>query len=867
MTFIEQWRRELRHSLSEFVRPAAEVKGIDFTYGLLATAVLWPIRERVQAYDGDALDAIRELAGVPGKHILKAVQGWGEDRLAAARSLGVQAAENPELRETLNALLETFAPAILSDPLTAQAGTDSIAVAQQIRAALVNIGGTITIEELNIQLPQHLEIPPPPVETLFDYLLNMLRGQDFLLCFDDFHFMDDDPLLLQLVERLRDVVAEGEMAIVVTSRRVPDFVRIAEFKMLTGLTLADTRQLLLQRGLALPDKLAADLHAQTAGNAEFLTLAIDALQQSDDPARLIGRLAETDDMERYLLQEVDEHLQEDEREVMGAIAVLLAYPGTRAALEAILNGRNVRATLRQLRDRHLLITHESAAGKAYGQHAMVQAFYYDLLGRPQKRQMHQRAGEYYEMDEKDWLKAARHYERAGEYGKAAELATADVWALINEGQALPLHDLLERLNASPLVVEQGLQVALALGQLCTFVGDREDAEASYQKVLASLAQFPDTPAADVLIARVCRGMGELLEQESPHEALHWLQRGLAELVEDDSLEGAALHIHSGTVQMHLGNYPEALQALASGLERLPQGPSQLRANALKNLAAVYMFQGDIERSTAHSLQALESSQQLHDHFQAASILINLGVTKYIDGDWASGIADLKQGLAAAERLGSAKITTSLEVNLGIAYINTAEDDLAFDHLQRGLDLARKHQLHQIATIALLRLADLHIRRGEWEPAQNWLQEAKQLAVAIDVESSLTGICSGLAELQLARGEIAAALEDAHRSVDLARELGEDLEEGSNLRVLGQVLLASGQQQSALDAFAQSLALLEDEDIYEAARTKMQWGAALLANGDSDRGKALLQEAQATFAQLGAARDLTLTAAILQSHSI
>ena len=118
----------------------------------------------------------------------------------------------------------------------------------------------------------------PPSETLFDYLLQMVRGRDYLLCFDDFHHVDDDPLLNQLVERLRDALTSGEIAIIVTGRRMPEFVQLAEFPPLAGLSQEDMRRLLHMREIEMADELQERLHRYTGGNAEFLVLAIDALQ-------------------------------------------------------------------------------------------------------------------------------------------------------------------------------------------------------------------------------------------------------------------------------------------------------------------------------------------------------------------------------------------------------------------------------------------------------------------------------------------------------------------------------------------------------------------------------------------------------------
>jgi hypothetical protein len=43
---------------------------------------------------------------------------------------------------------------------------------------------------------------PPPTEVLLDYLFQSLRGQAYTLCLDDWHLVEEDPLLEQLVERL-----------------------------------------------------------------------------------------------------------------------------------------------------------------------------------------------------------------------------------------------------------------------------------------------------------------------------------------------------------------------------------------------------------------------------------------------------------------------------------------------------------------------------------------------------------------------------------------------------------------------------------------------------------------------------------------
>ena len=158
----------------------------------------------------------------------------------------------------------------------------------------------------------------PPPELLLDYLFHMLRGQGYLLFFDDFHHVDDDPLLSQFIERLQPALKAGEIDVIIAAQRRPSFVHEDDFVLLDGLTLADLRGLVTRRGLDLSDELIETLLAYTEGNAELVMLALDALRRAKEPARLMGRLSESDQVERFLVKEVDLGLTDEERNVLSA---------------------------------------------------------------------------------------------------------------------------------------------------------------------------------------------------------------------------------------------------------------------------------------------------------------------------------------------------------------------------------------------------------------------------------------------------------------------------------------------------------------------------------------------------------------------
>jgi tetratricopeptide (TPR) repeat protein len=521
--------------------------------------------------------------------------------------------------------------------------------------------------------------------------------------------------------------------------------------------------------------------------------------------------------------------------------------------------------------------------------AIVRYFYYDLMGKRERQAMHRRAGEYYETEEPHVLRAARHFQEAREHGRAAQLATANIWTMINQGQARPLRHLLERFSAQQLDPVQWAALNIARGEIYMLTQETRLARESHEEALSRLAALPHTPSVRELQARACRLMGDLLIYESPQDALDWLHRGLAELaITSDTLpsdapspadlgqldgqpadlaeghmreEGAILHLLAGSAHIYMGDYPEALHTVQTGLELLPEGPSQRRVTGLINLGVICGCRGDLERGKAFTLRAFEISQQLHDHFQMITILDNLGSFKCLDGDWEGAIADYQQGLVLAERLGSLAQRTRLALNLGSVYLRKGDHAGAGELFSASLDTARKSKLFKYVLTGLIDLADLHLHQGKPESAAPLLTEAEHLALEKNTRYQLPEIYRLWAKVQLAGGQSQAMLEYAERSVNLARDLQMPLEEGASLRTLGQGLLASERHQAALAAFEESLVLLAN-DPYQAARTKMQWGLALNP-GESEQGMSLLREARATFEALGAQRDLTEADDILE----
>jgi DNA polymerase III delta prime subunit len=309
--------------------------------------------------------------------------------------------------------------------------------------------------------------PPLPPALLLDSLVQEFRGQGFVLCLDNLHRVEDDPLINYFFDRLRPALGRGNATLIVTAQRTPPFVSRDDIRELSGLSLEDTVEFLALHGIPVTqdakgsvfqaDDLRdiknlmthdaiATLHERTGGNPTFLTIAVNALRRCSGPLQLLQHLSAVSDAERFLVDEIDDQLTEEERSVMSAVAVLMSYSGTRGAIESVLDGQNVRRTLRELRRRHLLNVREDEHGRNYKLNSLVRIFYYDMLSQRERQEMHCRAGAYYEKQEPDALKAILHYEKAGHVKHALRLIEAHTQALIAAGQARPLRLVLERLG-------------------------------------------------------------------------------------------------------------------------------------------------------------------------------------------------------------------------------------------------------------------------------------------------------------------------------------------------------------------------------------------------------------------------------------
>ncbi|MEM7132850.1 MAG: tetratricopeptide repeat protein [Chloroflexota bacterium] len=701
------------------------------------------------------------------------------------------------------------------------------------------------------------QLPPP--EILQDYLLQTLPDNSFLLCLDDLHFVQADPILNQFLTRLQPSLGSNGLRLLITTRSQPDFIQTEDDKALDGLSDVDTYHFVNQRGIHLNDDALNRLYIHTEGNPQFLTLAVNALRTVSDIDDFLKLLTKSDNIERYLMNAVDTHLSDDERLIMGAVATLQGYPGSRDLFEAILERDDIARIIYTLTTRNLLTSQiENESGKrSYGQHAIVQAFYYGLLGRRTRLAQHQRAGAYYDEVENDKLAAARHYHLAEAYSLSAQLAALDHGEeLIGRGEIGPLRSLLERFSKDHLPDELWVAVNGTLGRIYWFTGESEQARNVLQNALEILERCTDSPLVNRLRTRTNRFMAVLEKSRVPDEALIWVYRGLEAIdPSEDADEAAQLHIIAGNINVGLGNFTAARESLDRGQTLLSSYPSHVQIDALMGLAKLYGAQGKIEPCRTHSMRALALSEELHDYHCMTIILNQLAYTQQYVGEWHDAINSWHKALDLAFQMGNSQQQISVTLNLGVTYKDMGEDEQALGHLKRALGRAKEDgQFREFALYCHCSLADLYLRQEDINAALSEITEAEQLVEEMGYGMLRPYVQQFWSRAYLAQQQLESALVYAENACTLADQQNAATTQGTCRRVYGQVLAALNRPHSALRQYEVAIHHLA-ENPYDLARTHLEQAKTMIALGENIEGELLLGKSMEVFAQLGAKREL------------
>jgi Tfp pilus assembly protein PilF len=549
------------------------------------------------------------------------------------------------------------------------------------------------------------------------------------------------------------------------------------------------------------------------------------------------------DIERYLMTQVDADLSEVERAALGGVAALLGHAGSQDVIEAMLDQGGLRRTLGGLCDRSLLTAAEGAAGREYSLHAIMRAFYYDLLGERGRRALHRRAADHYAGAEPDPLRAALHALRAGEPARAATAAVGHVRAAINAGQASALAHLLAQIPAERLDPPLRAAAQTAEAELLALLGEYAPARARLEQAIEAGDTLGDPPAAQ---ARRLRLLAMVLQRTSQYaEAAATCRAGLARLAAQPlpSLDVAQLYVQLAEVLMKHAQLAPAEAACAAGLAALPPAPAAPveRISLLQRQAMIAGERGQNAAAAAGLEQALALARQAGDQWLIAAILHNLGACAYDMGQVPRSEAYFHESLALKEQLGDLMGRVASMNHLGAIQMARGEYVTALEMFEACLQIGERVQASYIQSVSLRNIGAIQIRQGYLGEANSVLGRARALSQSADDRIGEVDALCRLGEAALAASDSAGAHAYGLAARQLAREADLSADEGWAMRVIGEALTAQGQLVAAEAELAAAWLLQADAgDTYEQAQILAAQSRLAHAAGDGQRARRLAQ---------------------------
>jgi transcriptional regulator with GAF, ATPase, and Fis domain/Tfp pilus assembly protein PilF len=320
------------------------------------------------------------------------------------------------------------------------------------------------------------------------------------------------------------------------------------------------------------------------------------------------------------------------------------------------------------------------------------------------------------------------------------------------------------------------------------------------------------------------------------------------------LRDTALHVDLGHTEMCLG-----LTALRTGdwnaaREHIESAISTYRradfpdgmARAYNNLSLVYKNQCRFKEAARFLEQALRLSERTGQYHDAATYVHNLGLVHEKMGDWDLAEEHYRRSLQMHTEVGfPAGRARSLSCLGNLLRKRGAWAD-SEALIRESLAIASERGYPRETVLAHEALGDWCMDRGQCEAGRNEYETALALADQVAPESDLTSeLLRRLGDAALRAGDLAAAERHGERALQVSRRLGDRIEEGCSLRLLGLVSAEHGDMSAARERITLAGELLARiGKRYELAKLHLAAGVAWRKRARKGKSRAILEESVA-----------------------
>lgn len=676
-------------------------------------------------------------------------------------------------------------------------------------------------------------------------LSNGLNNPDILLCFDEAHFLSQEPAAMNWLARMISSTRAHTLLISRENLALAGFGHMV----LTGLTAEELSDLVQRFGMEMDSMQMERLLLKTQGNPMLLRLVIGYLRdQQGNPGAFIDHLEAQPQVTTFLLESVLHELSVESWELLRLLSVLrrpidLLDAKIVEKIQSRLDKFSLRLVLTELESRHLV------NDPAYATlHPVIRDYVRaELTADPPKaKQVHQLASSLYDTPGGDIVEAGFHYLMAGDLERVTQVLANQSEDIISRGlsdAALQVVD--ESLSQVRRMGESGaymLRHLLSLrGELLVFTQRAEEAEIAFREAYA-LAQGPSLePGPRMMLASNLANA--LLHRSKPSEVLDICKEIAEQALEGGGLIGAQLAAHEGRAYLMLSKFEDAEKSarrsleLTRGFENITPrqvfrikssalaiqgivqhlrrdhdaavvslrdaisaarlaGSQQLEYRTMFNLANIYYDRGDFESARKSLQEVLAGFRSLGDSFSEAHALTSLGSISYVIGDLDEALENAEQSLKIKEQIGDTQGMVYAKNLKVIALLAKGKVNEALSFAREVVSELGITQEPRAQATALDTLALAEIIAEQPEAALATVDRAENLPGATKDGRILSYLLNHRALAQICKGELQAADQTLSRELPAKGEPEIDLERELILAIM---LFAKGDQSGSIHA--------------------------------------------------------------------
>jgi LuxR family transcriptional regulator, maltose regulon positive regulatory protein len=453
-------------------------------------------------------------------------------------------------------------------------------------------------------------------------------------------------------------------------------------------SLQETRELLERAGVALSDTGVALLHERTEGWVGALRLAAPGLAAHPDPERFVNEFSGSErTVAGYLRAEVLDRQPPEVRDMLLRTSVVERVSGPLA--DALAGGSGSERVLHELDDTGAFVSALDVGRSWFRYHPM----FADLLQLELRRvnptlvsTLHRVAGRWHEQHG-DIPEAIRHAQAAGDWPHAAQLLGDNQLALMLDGRAAAVRDLLNAFPSGAATRDAELALAFATAQAFDGFDEESAAYVAVAERLASSVPEDRRHRFELGLARTGLWLARLRgDADSAVEAFRSVEAALRTQPPSErtrtSLDEATALLNLGIAELSSLRLEDSRHHLEQALALARRiGRPYLEMVCLAHLALGAIHSGlpvSVARRSAEQAAAIAQAHGWETHHAAAAAFAVEGVTRVWLGRFADGAAWLDRSRHALAHGRAPAIEVLLDNARGLLFLGQRrfEDALA-----------------------------------------------------------------------------------------------------------------------------------------------------------------------------------------------